>query len=118
MPPSKAPKTPAPPAHLSPAARAWWSSIYRVYAMEPPHLRVLTAACESWDRCEQARQELAAAGALTYADRNGIFRSHPAVAIERDARAAFRSALKQLRLDEDEPRSVLGRPTLGSEGDF
>jgi phage terminase small subunit len=86
--------------------------------MEIGHCYVLTAACESWDRCEQARQELAAVGSLTYADKNGVLRAHPAVQIERDSRAAFRAALKQLRLDEDEPRAVLGRPTLGNQEDY
>ncbi len=100
-----------PPSHLSPDARKWWATILRVYALEPPHVRLLTLAAEAWDRGRQAREEIKAAGSLTYSDRNGVVRPHPAVLIEQNARASFVSIVKALRLDEDEPRAGPGRPT-------
>ena len=58
------------------------------FELEEHHLKLLTAACESWDRCQQARRRLKKHG-LTYADRFGQPRARPEVGIERDNRIAF-----------------------------
>jgi len=104
-----------PPTHLSPEARKWWAEIHRIYALESPHLRLLTLAAEAWDRSRQARQELKTAGSLTYTDRNGVVRPHPCVRVEENARASFAALVKQLRLDEEDPKSGPGRPLIRGE---
>ena len=90
---------PTPPDHLSAAAQSWWRSVIRDYALEPHHVHLLQAACEAWDRMQQARQALADHGGLTFTDERGVIRAHPAVAMERDARVAFARLVRELDLD-------------------
>ncbi len=51
-------KAPKPPAHLTAETRRFWEGLVNEYALEPPHLRTLEAACQSWDRYQQAREIL------------------------------------------------------------
>jgi phage terminase small subunit len=75
------------------------------FAMADHQLRTLTAACESWDRKESAREVIAAEG-LTFTTKYGEVRPHPAVAIERDSRLAYLRAVRELALaDVDEPET-------------
>jgi hypothetical protein len=66
------------------------------YDLEPHHVRLLLLACEAHDRCTSARQEIERYG-LTYTDRNGLPRTRPEIAIERDARLAFARLLREAR---------------------
>ena len=50
------------PAHLRPNTKAWWQSVHRDYDLEEHHSRLLTMACEAWDRACQAREILAKDG--------------------------------------------------------
>ena len=77
-----------PPAHLTDTTKAWWPAVVRDYALEPHHLRLLQAACECWDRLEQARELLATDGLVNHGREGGV-RPHPAEAIERDGRNSF-----------------------------
>jgi len=72
------------------------------FELEPHHVRLLTLAAESWDRCTQAREALAEHG-LTYTDRFDQPRARPEVAVERDSRIAFARLVRELALDVDEP---------------
>jgi P27 family predicted phage terminase small subunit len=92
--------TERPPAHLSKAAKQMWNDITAGYVFDPHHVRLLTTACEAWDRMNQARELLASEG-VTYVDRFGAPRCHPAVAIERDSRIAFVRTVRELNLDAD-----------------
>jgi phage terminase small subunit len=98
---------PEAPPHLSETAREWWNKITAGWDLDDAGLLILQAALESFDRAEQARSIIAA---------DGLFldgKPHPAARIERDARAAMLTALKQLHLDV-EPVGPVGRPsTLG-----
>jgi hypothetical protein len=49
-----------PPKHLRPATKAWFSRVLDEYSLEPHHVRLLTLAAESWDRCCEAREALVA----------------------------------------------------------
>jgi len=49
-------KTIKAPAHLAPETAAWWSHVHAEFSLEPHHSRLLTLACEAWDRCGQARR--------------------------------------------------------------
>ena len=90
---------PQPPNHLSPEVCEWWLAVVRDFALEPHHLRLLQSACESWDRAQQARAELAKHGGLTFRDKNGTVRAHPAVAMERDSQIRFARLVRELDLD-------------------
>jgi phage terminase small subunit len=95
----------APPGHLSPEAAAWWSVIVRDFVLADHHIKILTTAAESWDRCNEARRLVEQDG-ICVPDRFGALRAHPAVAIERDSRVAFLRALREIALDDsvEEPR--------------
>jgi len=90
------------PKHLQAATRRWFSSTIADFELEPHHIRLLTLAGEAWDRCQQAREALAANG-LTFTDRHGSPRARPEVGIERDNRVAFARLLRELALDVQPP---------------
>lgn len=103
------PKPPEPPKHLRTATQKWWRGVVHDYDLEPHHIRLLTLAAESWDRCEQAREQLVKHGGLTFSDRFGQPKTRPEVAVERDSRLAFSRMLRELNLDEtapDDPRPL------------
>jgi P27 family predicted phage terminase small subunit len=97
-----------PPAHLSDEAAAWWRSVLEDYSLEPHHLKLLQAAAEAWDRCQQAREAIAKDG-LTCRDANANLKAHPCVAMERDARTLFARLVRELDLDAGAP-AERGRP--------
>jgi phage terminase small subunit len=70
--------------------------------LEDHHVRLLTLAAESWDRCQQARRLLKKDG-LTTATKDGGLRAHPAVRIEVESRLAFARLLRELDLDLEAP---------------
>jgi phage terminase small subunit len=92
-----------PPDHLTPATKAWWTSIVTDYELEPYQLHVLQAAGEAWDLYQFARAELAKHG-LTFSDAKGMVRARPEAAIARDARTSFLRAVRELKLDVPEPK--------------
>jgi P27 family predicted phage terminase small subunit len=100
------------PQHLSQPSQAWWLSIAEEFALESHHERLLTAACEAWDRCQQARLTVEAEG-LTFVGRDSSIKPHPAVAIERDSRALFGRLIHQLGLDKVSEPNKPGRPAHG-----
>ena len=99
------------PQHLHETTRKWWLSVVAEYELEPHHVRLLTLAAESWDRCQQARAAIEERG-LTYDDRFGAPRSRPEVAIERDSRLAFIRTLRELALDIAEPDEAPRPPAI------
>ena len=95
-------KQPKPPRHLKPATRRWWLSVVTDWELEEHHVRLLTLACEAWDRCQQAR-ELINRDGLTTPTGSGGAKLHPAVRVEQDARTGFARLLRELDLDVDAP---------------
>lgn len=104
---------PRPPKHLSREAATWWRSVVLDYNLEPHHLKLLQAACETWDRIQQARVDIAAHGSLSVGTVAGGLKLHPAVTVERDARIAFARLVRELDLDAGAP-SEPRPPSLGS----
>ena len=99
-----------PPKGLSPEAQGWWKAIQSEYeVIDPGGLLILASACEALDRMRQAQRKLKKEG-LTWVDRFGQRKAHPAAAIERDSRTAMLSALKQLNLDLEPLEQRPGRP--------
>lgn len=72
-----------PPKHLRAASSDWWKQVVEEFDLDSHHVRLLTKACEAFDRSEQAREALLKYG-LTYTDRFGAPRARPECAIERD----------------------------------
>jgi P27 family predicted phage terminase small subunit len=91
-----------PPKHLREATSQWWLDVMTEYDLESHHVRLLTKACESWDRSEQAREGLLRHG-ITFEDRFGFPRARPEIAIERDSRIAFARLVRELGLDVAPP---------------
>ncbi len=100
-----------PPKHLKAETRKWWSGVVREYQLEAHHVKLLTAAAETWDRYEEARETLRKEGSY-YTDSRGNPRAHPAIAVERDARLAFARLLRELDLDVDPPRAPSRPPAF------
>jgi len=80
---------------------------------DPAGLSILRAVLESFDRAATAKRLLDVEGAVVR-DRWGQSKVHPAVGVERDSRAAWLSALKQLYLDIEPLRDGPGRSTRGA----
>jgi phage terminase small subunit len=94
--------TPRPPKHLRADTAAWFAAVITEYELDSHHVRLLTKACEAWDRSEQAREAIAALG-LTYTDRFNSPRARPECGIERDSRLAFARLVRELGLDVAPP---------------
>jgi P27 family predicted phage terminase small subunit len=90
-----------PPAHLSARSRKLWGDVFAAFEFEPVDLERLRLACEALDRCEQARAIIDKEGPIVR-DRFGQSRSHPAVAIERDARIAALRGLRELGVEGEQ----------------
>jgi P27 family predicted phage terminase small subunit len=100
-----------PPAHLSPAAQAWWRSTIENYVLAEHHLKLLQILCENWDRYQEARELLGREG-LVLQGRQGP-KPHPAAAIAHDAALIVMRATRELDLDVAPPVSErIGPPGL------
>jgi P27 family predicted phage terminase small subunit len=87
-----------PPKHLKLETKRWYASVIEQYQIEPHHEKLLTLACEAWDRATQAREAIAIHG-IYFTDRFGAPRKHPAVSVEESARIAFARLTRELDLD-------------------
>jgi P27 family predicted phage terminase small subunit len=85
------------PSDLRAATRRWYVAVLEDYDLEPHHQRLLQAACEAWDRLQEAREVLRREG--TYVQGRYGPKAHPAVAVQRDSRVAFARLLRELDLD-------------------
>jgi len=92
------------PSHLGSASRAWLASVLDDVGddISETEYRLLIKAAEAHDRADTARRRVQRDG-IVVADRFDQLKPHPAVAIERDARAGFARIVRQLGLDEQEP---------------
>ncbi|WP_246395410.1 P27 family phage terminase small subunit [Afipia massiliensis] len=79
------------------------------FALDSHHVRLLTKACEAWDRSEAAREAIAKHG-LTYTDRFLAPRARPECAIERDSRLAFARLVREIGLDVSPPSESKPQP--------
>jgi phage terminase small subunit len=103
--PASKPQRPArflPPSHLQAPTREWMRGVAADYDLEPHHERLLQAAGEAWDRCQEARKAIAKHG-LVFINAQGEPRTRPEVAVERDSRIAFARLIRELDLDVDPP---------------
>lgn len=99
-----------PPKDLSPAAKAWWTRLHAEFDLaDSAAAFLLESALRAFDRMNEAAALVAERGICTL-DRYQQLRTNPAVAAERDARAAMLGAFKQLNLDVLPPQRP-GRPS-------
>lgn len=91
---------PAAPSHLSTSSKKLYRQLVADFGLdrEPHALKTLQLACEALDRAAEAREVLAREGVI-YQNRFGEPRTHPMVAVERDARVGALRALRELSLD-------------------
>jgi P27 family predicted phage terminase small subunit len=106
-------KTPKAPSHLRAATRRWFNEIAETFELETHHLKLLTLAAESWDRCQEARAILDREG-LTFKDRYGSPRSRPEISVERDSRLAFARLIRELGFDVATPENTRP-PRIGGQ---
>jgi P27 family predicted phage terminase small subunit len=93
-----------PPRHLKKPTKLWWCQVVSDFELEEHHVRILTLACEAWDRGVQARELLQKHG-LTYIDQFEQPRPRPEVVIEKDCRTQFARLVRELALSEEGPES-------------
>ena len=88
-----------PPRHLDAIERRLWSQILLENELDgSAALSLLRAAMESHGRARTCREQIDREGAV-YRDRFEQPKSHPLLSTERDARAAFLTAMRALNLD-------------------
>lgn len=105
---SETSKNPSPPRHLSASSRTLWRTVVEDYHLEQHALHLLRLACESLDLSEQARRQLMKEG-LTVPTVAGI-KTHPAVAVQRNAKQTYISLIRALGINEDKTKRPVGRP--------
>lgn len=88
----------SPPRHLRLNTAVWFITIIGRHELDAHQVRLLTKACEAWDRSEEAREAIAVHG-LIYEDRFGAPRARPECAIERDSQLVFAQLVRELGLD-------------------
>ena len=101
------------PKHLKASTRRWFRDVLAEFDLEQHHVRLLILAGEAWDRGAQARAEIDRHG-LTFLDGNGLPRTRPEIAVERDCRLAFARLLRELDLDVVPPAEPARPPSLRS----
>jgi hypothetical protein len=105
---------PQPPSHLGAPERLIWDGVLAEFALNTTaEIAILQASLEAHMRARLAREAVAMDG-MTTAGRDGQPRVNPLLAVERDARSAFLTGLKQLKLIDIEPES--GRRPQGGFG--
>ena len=101
------------PKHLMPATRRWVESVAASFVLEEHHERLLILAAEAFDRGAAAREQLAREG-LTFRDRYGCPKPHPAAAIARDSSIIYARLLRELDLDTEASPDTTRPPSLRS----
>jgi phage terminase small subunit len=93
------PGAPAAPKHLESPERKLWTELTEQFAFaDAASVAMLQVALESHMRARRCREKIDADGEAIQ-DRFGQTKPHPLLAAERDARAAFLSAMRTLNLD-------------------
>jgi phage terminase small subunit len=95
----KSVKIQAPPNHLGAVEKQMWASIIKEHVFdETSGVALLRVTLEAHERARRCREAIDKDG-MTFLDKFGQVKIHPLVAAERDARAAFMSGVKALRLE-------------------
>ena len=96
------------PEHLKTAGAELWTNIQKEYGVvDSGGLALLATACECLDRMRAAQAAIEAHGELVL-DRYGAPKLNPATQLEKESRAGFLLALKQMNLDLEPLRDMRG----------
>jgi hypothetical protein len=93
---------------LSGRSRRIWAEVLAIYRLEEADKRTLESALRMLDRADSARSEIERDG-ITFADRFGQRREHPAVATERQAVLAAARLFRELGIGADIPEARIPR---------
>ena len=99
------------PCFLKPETKKWFNEVCENFELESHHLRILSIACQAWDRLTAAREALKTDGLFTK-DRYDNLKQHPAVKIELDNMALFIKAVRELGFDIEKGRESHRPPKL------
>lgn len=97
---------PSAPSHLSKATKAWWKVTVAEFELAAHQVKLLQAACESWDRAQEAREAIAEHG-LIVEGRYGQPVANPAAVIEKESRALFGRLVAQLGFPDQSPEGPM-----------
>jgi hypothetical protein len=95
------PVPPEPPPHLTARSQALWRALFPLRVSSVPKLVLLAEALSCLDRVAAARALIAAEGLTTTTKRSGVAHMHPALKVEKDARAQFVQLWTLLELSKD-----------------
>jgi P27 family predicted phage terminase small subunit len=95
-----------PPRHLKTAGKNLWQHIAETFELEEHDFLLLQSLCETLDRKNIAEKDLRKYGSLTFQNRHGELKPHPAVQIIRDCNVLLARLRRELSLAElpDESR--------------
>jgi phage terminase small subunit len=102
------------PRGLSHATRAWWHAVDDGYDLEAHHRKLLTVACQTWDRLQEIRAVIAAEGIEVPGRFPGQRMAHPLLSAERQSAVAFARLIRELALDDASPPETRP-PRLGGK---
>jgi P27 family predicted phage terminase small subunit len=91
----------SPPSHLKPAGVKLWTHVAEAFELEEHDLTLLLALCETLDRKNQAEDDLRKYGSLTFENRHGELKPHPAINIVRDCNVLMARLRRELCLSEE-----------------
>jgi P27 family predicted phage terminase small subunit len=80
---------PDPPEHLSERSRELWRKLAPAEARSVERRTLFQAGLEALDRADEARRIIQAEGMISKTTTTGTVHVHPAVKVEREARAQF-----------------------------
>jgi P27 family predicted phage terminase small subunit len=92
-----------PPSHLKAPGKNLWSHVSETFELEGHDSVLLQSWCETLDRKNQAEKDLRKHRSLTFTNRHGELKPHPAVAIIRDCNVLMARLRRELALSEDDP---------------
>ena len=92
-----------PPTHLKTAGKNLWQHVAEMFELEAHDFMLLQSLCETLDKKNQAEKDLREHRSLTFKNRHGELKPHPAVAIIRDCNILMARLRRELCLSEDDP---------------
>jgi P27 family predicted phage terminase small subunit len=92
-----------PPSHLKKAGKKLWESVTTSFELEEHDFVLLAAWAETLDRKNQAEKDLRKYGSITFENRHGELKPHPAIAVVRDCNVMMARLRRELCLSEEEP---------------
>lgn len=96
------------PKHLKESSKIY-EEVTLNHDLEAQQLATLQVACEAYDRSEEARFIIQKEG-ITFNDKNGYPKKHPAVAIKESAESLYNRSMRELALDYDTKEPPGKRP--------